>query len=403
MSIAKSAPFSIQVITPPKIPLPAWVPATVGAAALVPMTNKLQDVELRGNWSGETNGISFLRYSGGVYNPYLGDYGAHVIHGGGHATSEDNSVFLANYNTLEFERVGDPTDLGAKFLAYTNPPYSDTVVWGYGSSYGYFIAKGPNSTGWTYPTNAALYELPDDSEVNPRECAPGRPGSAHTYDCLLILPPSMCGDPQGALIRPIASAIGTTAARGTGWSHVFLFSTKAWSRWSNNAYPGDAGNSTVLDTSRNRIWPFSSANRNHSGYLDLPTRAWVNFMWSYPPGGGYPDNLFSAYHADLRSHRRRLLRPGRHHPDLLLHARQHGQGHRAQRGELDQRQRAAELQCCRAAARAQARCSTWPSSSGWSGTRSATSMRTTRLRCRRIRPSPGPGPPGRSAAPSPRR
>ncbi|HXU12752.1 MAG TPA: hypothetical protein VN898_12365, partial [Candidatus Binatia bacterium] len=172
---------------PPGAPagLPEWVPTTRGEAGFVPMTNTLDSVLLKGVWG--DNAQSLGDYSGGRYNPHYGPWGAHIIHGGGHASSHDNSVILANFNTLAFERVGGPTQLATK------EDYEDRILTG---------------------------GFPDDIS-NPREVEPGVPGAAHTYDCLLVLPPSVCGDPLGALIRPVAGAVGMSASRETGWSHVF--------------------------------------------------------------------------------------------------------------------------------------------------------------------------------------
>ena len=192
--------------------LPNWVPATIGAAALVPMTNTLDDVHLSGLWSGDGPN-NFCDFSGGVYNPYHGQWGAHVVHGGGHSGSNDNSVIIANFNTLAWERVGGPTQLGS------NGAY-DTAI-----------------------SSSAF-----------REVEPGVPGSAHTYDHLVILSPAISGEAKGALLRPVAYAVGQSAAETCLWSHAFGFTSNAWSRWSTNAanFMG-AGGTCVYDTARDRI------------------------------------------------------------------------------------------------------------------------------------------------------
>jgi hypothetical protein len=225
------------------------------------MTNALDDVDLVGVWSGSSP-ANFTDYSGGCYNPYYGPLGAHIIHGGGHAGTNDNSVFIANFNTLKFERVGGPTQLPS-VMAY------DTM-----------IMRGG---------------FPDDN-TNPREVENGVPGSAHTYDCLLTLPPSVCGDSMGALIRPVASAIGAEPSRTSGWSHLFTFSDKKWSRWSTNYTPSwTPGGSCAYDTKRGVIWPISEANLNYRSYLTLSTKTFTSTWWS---GGGlnaYPDMVYSTY------------------------------------------------------------------------------------------------------------
>lgn len=250
----------------PPPPLPAWVPATLGEAALVPMRNALDDVDLDGVWSG-ASAANFADYSGGIYNPHYGTWGAHVIHGGGHAGSNDNSVFIASYETLRFERVGGPTEHASD------------------AEYEEAIARG---------------EFPDD-ESNPREVEPGVPGSAHTYDCLLVLPPEVVGDPLGALIRPVSSAVGRGVSRSSGWAHVFTFTDRRWTRWSTNfARSWGPGGTCALDTMRGRIWPVSDGNAPYRAYLTLADRTFTN-LDEHRGLGTYPDMVHSAYcaHRDV--------------------------------------------------------------------------------------------------------
>jgi hypothetical protein len=257
------------------IGVPSWVPATVGDTALVPMTNTIASVSLRTTLPADARGSGddeFFDFSGGVYNPYYGDLGAHVVHGGGHAATQDNSVFIANFNTLLWELVGPPVVLASK------------------SVYDGYITTG-----------APPDSFADTPTANPREIASEVPGSCHTYDNLLILPPSLSGDPLGALIRPVASAIGQEASRETGWSHVFPFTSETWDRWSTNAKSmgSHVGGTSVLDTLRNRIWAITSGNVA-TGYLTGSTRTWTSGNISSLPDS-YPDSVWSCYvaHRDI--------------------------------------------------------------------------------------------------------
>lgn len=270
------APPSPPPTAPPPPPavydrgnLPAWVPLTQGEAALVPMQNRLQDVAfLDEPRLGNNSTFVFAAYSGGAYNPYYGAWGAHVIHGGGHAATQDNSVFIADFNTLRFERIGGPTMLSS-FQAYEDA-----------------IRSGG---------------FPDD-ESNPREVAPSVPGSAHTYDCLLILPPEVAGDPYGALIRPVAGAIGVGVSRSTGWSHAFTFGDRRWQRFStNHARSWPPGGSCAYDTQRQRIWPIAADNVPWLMSLDVRSRAWTNSGGGPQSIAAYPDMVYSAYcaHRDV--------------------------------------------------------------------------------------------------------
>jgi hypothetical protein len=230
------------------------------------MTNTLESVVLTGVWSGDS-ALRFSDYSGGAFNPYYGQLGAHVIHGGGHSANNDNSVFIANLNTLRFERVGGPTQLPS------DAAYESAIK------------------GGGFP----------DNDSNPREVEPGVPGSAHTYDCLLTLPPAVCGDALGGLIRPVAGAVGREASRTSGWSHVFTFSDRRWRRWSTNyALSWSPGGTCAYDTTRGVIWPISDGSMAYRASLSLSSRTWTNTA-GHPSINAYPDMVYSAYcaHRDV--------------------------------------------------------------------------------------------------------
>lgn len=251
--------------------VPTWVPSAVGASALVPMTNTLDSVVVNHSPLGTAGAgnNAFAQYSGGVYNPHYGTWGAHVIHGGGHSATHDNSVFIADYNDLAFKRLSTPP------LLPNQSDYDDLIRTG---------------------------GFPDSTTANPREIATGVPGSSHTYDTLLIVPPSVCGDSKGGLLRPVASAIGYSASRETGWSHLFTFTNGAWSRWStNSASSAVPGGSCVFDSTRNKVWPLFSENTSFTPSLNLATRTWANTGGGPLGVSGYPDMCYSAYaaHRDI--------------------------------------------------------------------------------------------------------
>lgn len=241
--------------------LPSWVPTTVGASAKLATTNSMDAVDLEGVWSGDS-AAHFGDYSGGAYNRYWGNFGAHVIHGGGHSANNDNSVFLFDYNDLTFKRIAGPTQL-ASAQAYQD-----------------IVSNSP------------------DNMTNPREYASGVPGSAHTYGMMAILPPAICGDNKGALIRPVASAISTSASKSTGWSHLCTMTTPTWSRWSTGSFPtaeqGWDGGGCVYDTTRQRIWPIRSSGAP-ANYLDLSTRAWVSGSAAPAMSNSYADTVLCCY------------------------------------------------------------------------------------------------------------
>jgi hypothetical protein len=192
----------------------------------------------------------------------------HMVHGGGHSSTNHNGIQGVDFNTLQWVRVEDPTVL---------PSASD---------YESRITTG------VPPGSLA------DNIANPREVEVGVPGSAHTYDTLVILPPPLAGDAQGALLRGFSGAVGRGASRETGWSHAYRVQAGEWSRWSTNHKNGvNPGGAFVMDHTRARGWPVMSGNVSN-GWLNLATRTWTN-TGDFLGANAYPD-LFQAAYAEPR-------------------------------------------------------------------------------------------------------
>lgn len=251
--------------------LPSWVPATVGEAALVPMTNTLDAVwsETPAMLNAGAGANEIADFSGGPYNRYSGRWGAHVLHGCGHSASHNNGVYAADYNDLTFKVLQAPTVIATGIT-------------------------GPNQYDANIINGVSPETFPDDPS-NPREVATGVPGSAHTYDTMVILPPPLAGDARGALLRGVSGAVGYSSSRDTGWSHAYRFNAAQWSRWSTNYKAGSmaAGGSFVMDHTRARGWPIIPGN-SLNGSLNLATRTWANTGDSLSVNS-YPDLFQSAY------------------------------------------------------------------------------------------------------------
>jgi hypothetical protein len=143
-----------------------------------------------------------------------------VFHGGGHASTYDNSVLILDYNDLAFKR-----------LSQSSPESSFT-------------------------------HMGDDPLFNRAACeyADGQPGAGHTYDTLAILPPEHGGSVAGSLIRVSSHAVHVVMSCNTGWSHRFDMTSGmnrgSWIRWSANGpttyrHPGAC---SAYDPKRKRFW-----------------------------------------------------------------------------------------------------------------------------------------------------
>jgi hypothetical protein len=267
--------------------LPAWVPATIGEARMVPMRNRLDDVVLvHPYWSGDS-AAQFCSYSGGVFNRYYGRWGAMAFHGQGHGAGQDNSVLIAKFDERggEFARVGGPTQIDPTLRIIKRELELGRAL---------TDDERAHEGRMMYEDAIQFGGFPDNIS-NPREVGPQEPGSAHTYDCLCILSPEECGDPMGALIRPVAGAIGAGVSRETGWSHAFYFTSRKWERWSTNyASAWSPGGSCLHDKVRGRIWPINEQAARMM--LDTKTRTWTNFNEPNGTLKSYVDMVQSQHH-----------------------------------------------------------------------------------------------------------
>lgn len=182
-------------------------------------------------------------FSGGVYDPYWGTYGAMVLHGGGHASTYDNSVLMLDFDDLTFKRLSDASPSTA--FMNTNPdPLFDTM------------------TG---------------------EFADGQPGAGHTFDILAILPPGDGGAEAGSLLRVSGQGVHYQMSRSNNWAHRFDITRDMaqgrrgkWVHATTTApeqYKAP-GACTAYDPTRRRVWWISNLSNQPPliRYLDVAAR-----------------------------------------------------------------------------------------------------------------------------------
>jgi hypothetical protein len=189
---------------------------------------------------GQVPGWEFLFYkivdsfSGGVYDPYWGTYGAMIFTGGGHVSTYDNSVLMLDYDDLTFKR-----------LSNASPPtaYNDT---------------DPDP----------LFD-PDRGEYGD-----GQRGSGHSFDMLSILPPDHGGAEAGTLFAVSGQGVHARMNRSNNWAHRFDIRRNMilpanrgrWASATDSAPTGyrSPGACSAYDPSRRRIW-------------------WISALYSQPP------------------------------------------------------------------------------------------------------------------------
>jgi hypothetical protein len=226
--------------------LPDWAPEQPGTLRVLATRNSFlsQNSRLPG-WE-SAFGTLVDDYSGGVFNPYWGRYGAMVFHGGGHSATFDNSVVLLDLNDLAFKRVSNPT-----------------------------LPQGGRH--W-----ADARQLPGgvDTALDVAHCeyGDGQPGAGHSYDALAILPPDAGGAACGSLLRVASFAVHVNASCNTGWAQRFDFPSTTlregrWRRASGNTLEGylAPGGCSAWDSRRQRVWWLASLTSapGHVRYLDV--------------------------------------------------------------------------------------------------------------------------------------
>jgi hypothetical protein len=208
------------------------------------------------------------RFSGGVYNPHWGAYGAMVFHGGGHASTYDNSVLILDYNDLTFKRLSDASPQSTFTDSHNDPLF-----------------------------NQATCEFGD-----------GQPGGGHSFDLLAIVPPEDGGGPAGTLVRPTSHGVHVRISCSTGWAHRFDMGTNmhrgTWARASTNGLTGflNPGACSAYDPKRKRVWWIAGLSQlsPFMRYLDLPNREQRQIAYSASLGAktappASPDSMTMRY------------------------------------------------------------------------------------------------------------
>ena len=213
-------------------------------------------------------------FSGGVYTPYWGTYGAMIFTGGGHASTYDNSVLMLDYDDLTFKR-----------LSNASPPstYNDTDP---------------------------------DPLFDPLqgEYADGQRASGHSFDMLSILPPDQGGAEAGSMFAVSGMGVHSRMNRGNNWAHHFdirreMIEPAKRGKWADATttaptdyrYPGAC---SAYDPARKRIWWISALYSQPPliRYLDIDARKQETVRFTSPPQvapHANSDSMTLRYHAAL--------------------------------------------------------------------------------------------------------
>jgi hypothetical protein len=211
-------------------------------------------------------------FSGGVYNPYWGTFGAMIFHGGGHVSTYDNSVLMLDFNDLTFKRLSNASPQST--FTHTDPdPLFDQVRGAY---------------------------------------ADGQVGSGHSFDMLAIMPPADGGAAAGSLLKVSGQGVHFLMKRSNNWAWRFditptmTVTRGSWMQATDNA-PSDymsPGACSAYDPTRKRVWWISTLSWQPPfiRYLDIDAHSQVTVRFISgarlaPPAD--PDSMSMRYHAAL--------------------------------------------------------------------------------------------------------
>lgn len=245
---------------------PAWIPAA-GAARAVSTANSFMSLAA-GSLPGAQDRFGTIvdDFSGGVYNPHWGPLGGMLLHGGGHASTYDNSVVILDYNDLTFKRLSTSSPASTFNRGHADPLFRrDTCEYG-----------------------------------------DGQPGAGHTYDTLAVLPPADGGAAAGSLIRVSSHAVHVAISCNTAWAHRFdlapSMSNGSWTRWSVNAPTRyrSPGACSAYDSKRRRFWWIASLSSLPPliRYLDVASREQRDVAFgrgARPAPAAQPDSMTMRY------------------------------------------------------------------------------------------------------------
>lgn len=226
--------------------LPSWVPAENTLVNLTSSVTQRFYGQVASYYDPFYSRTILSDFSGGVFAPDWGTYGAVIVAGAGHSSSNDNSTMLLELRAtdLAVKRIGDPTDFG----------------------------QSPNNDLFNAPKNSRG-EYTQDL----------KPAAFHSYDGMVLIRPGQGGAALGTVITPLRCALGHSGVSpdNTGQAHKFdltstTMSGAAWTRVSNaTGFTTDIapGSWAAYDSVRNRVWYGGnpSSPPAHIRYLDVAT------------------------------------------------------------------------------------------------------------------------------------
>jgi hypothetical protein len=196
-------------------------------------------------------------WSSGIYASEYSTHGAYVVRGGGDGDYWGNETYAFDLDTRRWARLTEPSEVEA----------------------------GRNVI------------------ADPIEClhSDGRPGSPHSYDAYVYLPPGMGGGSKGSLFVAQHTFVKNTHSSARAWA--IDLATGAEARFTSNRpnLPSARVPTCCLDTSRRRVWLRRWKSVNALWYTDLMPdgasyKVWSSVTVPTSSCSGYPVSLYYPGH-----------------------------------------------------------------------------------------------------------
>ena len=224
----------VPVLPPGASALQAYVPAPGGTANVsLNSLSPLNPCPANNCWYSQASKLQapWRNWSGAAWAPGFSAYGALVFWGGGHGGGEDVGLYVFDFTSGQWSRVGPDNPTTAEYTTQLDPSHYD------------FLHQGNN--------------------IVP---------ALHSYNYPAYVPPNVSGaGPKGAWLLPqLVGGAGSGAK-----PHAVDLSTGRWSRFSTGA--GASGQSpyagSIEDTRRARVW---------WGAMDMGSLNMLDFNEAHP-------------------------------------------------------------------------------------------------------------------------
>lgn len=244
VSFARRYSSTPTTITINSASLPSWLTAIPSGSWASVSLNTTSSITTGNAFmsAGRSLDRLFSDYSGGVWNPHFGTYGAWMFMGGGHSSESvrlDNGVYAWDASDRLWKQVGATTYPGSLGTSYWPPALSSAA----------------GDANYQYPEPFTTY----------CELTSGIPASYHSRWTLCVLPPSLGGGAYGSFISAQMAAVHVGGSTKSFTAHKLDIASSGSGTWSRLGPRNESAQTNderawvgCLDTTRGRVVQMSN-------------------------------------------------------------------------------------------------------------------------------------------------